>query len=265
MRVLKLLGDEHRVIFLYFLLAVVSISLIFSNKTQQVENMKLKVALIVAAIESEIAQVGDYFSLREENEKLLQENTRLALQLQMIKEIDLENQRLRKMLKFKNQSSFELLPAKVIGFKEHGLVRGLLLNIGKRDSVRKNMPVLVSDGLVGKIYQVGSASSLVQVINDRNFAASVVVQRSRVRAIISDAKGTDARLSNVPNRSDVKPGDIVVTSGLGGIFPGGIVVGKIKEVQEDPKSLFAKIKIEYAVELRNLEEVFVIKQLKEVN
>ncbi|NOZ61599.1 MAG: rod shape-determining protein MreC [Calditrichaeota bacterium] len=257
---LKRIVQQYRDYFVFSGLVMISLLLIFSNQNRQVETVKLWMAGLMGIAHHDWTRVTDYFHLSHENQQLLQENTRLALENNALQEMRLENERLRKMLDFKKTMSMELLPAKVIGRREHGLVHSLALDVGVRDKVRRNMPLVVPAGLVGKVYRVGDDACLAQLLLDRNFRVSAVVQRSRVRGIVSWRGGDVCLLNNVARRADVEIGDLVVTSGYGEIYPAGLPIGKVVKLDEDPRSLFLTIKLKPSVDFNKIEEVFIIRR-----
>lgn len=206
-----------------------------------------------------------YISLRQKNEQLLIENTRLALENSAIYEMRLENKRLRALIGFKDQSEHQLIAARIIARGRQDLINGIVLDVGAKDSIRKYMPVVVADGLVGRIYQIGKDQSIGHLLLDQNFRVSSKTQRSRVEGIVSWEGGDFCWLKEVPQRSDVVQGDTVITSGRGDIFPPGILIGYVTEIKESPRGLFMDIKVKPAVDFDRLEEVLVIVNKNRIN
>jgi len=243
---------------IFLLLIFISLILIFSNNNRQIEYLKLWVVGVFGFYQNEWKAVYDYIALKEENERLLRENTRLALEVSAMNEMRLENERLRNLIGFKQQSKLKLLAAKVIGKHKKGFINDIILNVGISDSIKKNMPLVIASGLVGKIYQVGKRRASAQLLIDQNFCVSSIDQRSRVRGIIAWKGGEFCVMNEVPKRSDVRIGDWVVTSGYGEIFPPGLKIGKIIKVSESPRGLFKEILVKPAVDFNRLEEVLII-------
>ncbi len=256
------IGQRYRDFSLFIGLAIISLILIFSNENRQVETIKFWMTGVIGVAGNEWARVSEYFSLREKNRELLTENTRLALENMALQEMRLENERLKKLLDFKQSASLNLIPSKVIGRREHGLVHSLLLNVGTKDSIRKDMPLVVPQGVVGKTYRVASDRCIAQLLTDRNFSVSALVQRSRVRGIVSWIGDDVCLLNNVVHRADVKVGDLVVTSGYGEIFPPGLPIGEVVKIKQNPRSLFSRIEIKPLVDFNKIEEVFIIRYSK---
>lgn len=197
--------------------------------------------------------------LREENERLRRKNAELMLVNSRLKEAQAENERLRELLQFKRTSQLDLLPAKVIGKVDDGFIHSIILASGAADSIQKNMAVVTAQGLVGKVFNVSQNHATTQILLDRNFRVSAMIQRSRVNGIIKWYEGNRVMLAEVPKRSDVAVGDTVITSGLSFIFPGGLQIGKVISCSESEGSMFMEVVVEPAVDFTRLEEVFVIR------
>jgi rod shape-determining protein MreC len=197
--------------------------------------------------------------VREENERLRQVNAELMLENSRMREAMLENQRLRSMLAFKSESEFDLLPANVIGKESSGPLRALLVSAGKNHGAEKDLAVVTSTGLLGKVFAALPDYSIVQLMTDRNFRVGALVRRSRVLGIVKWQEANIALLTEVPKRSDITTGDEVITSGQSLIFPGGIHIGKVIDVIDDEQEMFMEVKLQLATDSQIAEEVFVVK------
>lgn len=169
----------------------------------------------------------------------------------------LENVRLRKLLGFRDRPEFTYLASEVIARDPTITLTSLLLDKGRRDSVKIGQAVVTADGLAGVIHRSDRSSSVALLGIDRNFAASARVERSRVDGIVRWAGGEALELTEVPRNLDVKEGDRVVTSGLGGVIPGGIPVGVVTRVERQ-EGLFLSVRIDPYVRFSRLEEVFIL-------
>lgn len=244
------------------MLIIISLIIISSNHNRQIEYFKIGMVGFIGLFQEKWIELKSYFDLKYKNEQLHAENIKLALDNSFMYEMKLENQRLRQLIGFKQQHEMHLIAARVIGKGYRDGIQSIVLDVGSADSVTKNMPIVVADGLVGKIYQVGNNYSLGQILFDQNFRVSAMVQRSRVNGIINWEKSNYCLLKEVPKRSDVEKDDWVITSGYGEIFPAGLKIGQIFETSEAPNDLFIQIKVNVAVDLERLEEVFIIKNSK---
>lgn len=244
------------------LVVVIIIALIMmsSNHTHQIEYFKLKMVGLIGAVQEKWIAMTDYFDLKAKNERLHAENVKLALEHSLMYEMALENQRLRELIGFKQQHEMQLIVARVVGKSDREGIQSIELNVGSNDSVTHNLPIVVADGLVGKIYQVGKDYSLGQIVFDQNFRVAGKIQRSRVNGILNWEQGDFCLLKEVPRHSDVVIDDVVITSGYGKIYPPGLIIGRVAEISELPNDLFLNIKVIPAVDFEKLEEVFIIKK-----
>ncbi len=208
--------------------------------------------------------------VREENRRLHQEVMELSLRNFWLNEEHLENSRLRELLGFKSQLEQKVIPTHVVAKDPNRRYFSVLINKGSQEGLKRNMPVVNMHGLVGKIVDVSARSSVVQLMIDPSFRASAKDQRSRVFGIIKPGSGFTLRLDNVPLSEDVKIGDQVISSGLGGIFPPGIKIGVVTSVEseetfsEEDRSfgIFKRIQVKPSVDFSSLEELFVLEVVR---
>jgi len=248
----------YRDYILHAVLVIIALILISSNQNKQIETFKMWMVGVLCLVQDEWNSFQTYFKLKQRNEQLLLENTKLALENSTMYEMRLENERLRELIGFKEKKELQLIAARVIVRGTKSFINGIVMDVGTKDSVAKNMPLVVTNGLVGKIYQVGKNHSIGHLLLDRNFRVSAKIQRSRVKGIVSWESGGFCLLKEVPKRSDVQIGDWVITSGYGEIFPPGIIIGRVINITESPRGLFMNIKVKPAVNFEKLEEVFVV-------
>lgn len=199
--------------------------------------------------------------LRYQNEVLREQNLRLSMELVGLRESKLENERLRGLLNFKltNREAGDYLVAKVIARDPDRITNTVLIDIGQTDGVKERMPVVTADGLVGRVLEVHAGKSIVQLLLDRNCRVSAIIQRhSRTQGIVMSENET-FYLRHVPLRSDVEVDDVVISSGLGNIFPVGLMIGTVTALGDEEQGLFREVVLTPGVNFANLEEVFVLK------
>lgn len=194
-----------------------------------------------------------------ENKKLREKVVQLRLQNARMKEAGKENERLRRLLNFKEKTAYTLVPAEVVAQNPGRRSFSVILNMGKSDGIQANMPVVGMDGVAGKIISTTPFSSHVQLLNDPNHRLSVMIRRSRVAGILEATEGGQQRIS-VEEHADVVPGDEIITSGLGGVFPKGLRVGKVKSVSVDKFKIFKTLNVELFILFDYIEEVFILKR-----
>lgn len=204
----------------------------------------------------------DLSNLRFENGVLREQNLRLSLELLRLREARLENTRLRELLAFRSAqaSSNNFMAAKVLAQNPARILNTILIDLGSRDGILPRLPVVTANGLVGRVLEVHDQTSIVQLLLDRNCRVSAVVQRqSRTQGIVTCEEGV-FYLKNVGVRNDIEVGDVVVSSGLGDVFPGGLYIGRVESLGEAGQELFREVVLTPGVNFSNLEEVFVLKE-----
>ena len=193
------------------------------------------------------------------------ENTQLKNEIHVLKiansrylELLATQESLEELLQFKQTINRPVLAAQVIGLDPTGWFKSVIIDKGKWAGLRIDMPVVNAFGVVGRVVSVSSNYAKVLLIIDQNSAVDCLVQRSRDRGMLKGLMSEICKLDYVAKSNDITMGDIVVTSGLGGVFPKGLPVGRILDVKEISGELFKDIKIRTAVDFSKLEEVLVI-------
>lgn len=218
---------------------------------------------VAGTIQEGQSMTRDMGTLFQENKQLKAENADLRKRVFDLTEQSAENERLRVMLDFRNKTSaFQLKTAAVIG-KDPGILNfSIRINAGLQDGIRPNMPVVTPNGLVGHVTEVFSGTSKVKLLIDSTSAAASMVQRPQSRAvgIIEGlaAPTTGLRMKNLTRDADIIKGDKVMTSGFGGIYPKGLLIGEVADVADDDGGLLKHAVIKPMVDYDRLEEVFVV-------
>ncbi len=211
-----------------------------------------------------ISTIPQLFTLKNENEKLRKQINELKKYKRDYLEYQQENINLRRMLNLKQRSlEFELEAAEVIGREPSNWFNVILIDKGEKDGIKKDMAVMVDEGLVGYIIEAGSGYSKVLLITDDRSSVSAIIQRSRDNGIVKGSIDTVpqgcVKMVFLPYDSNIIKGDVVISSGLGGIFPKGIVIGEVVEAQKESHELTQYAIIKPAVDFQKLERVFVVK------
>lgn len=194
----------------------------------------------------------------KENDVLKHEISELRKERTDLLNAESENRRLKKLLDLKSRHEFPSLVAQIIGEDAVGWYRTLFINRGSEDGVLPNMPVTVAEGIVGRVFKTSSDMSQVMLITDPNLSVDCRILRTRDRGILSGSLERACVLRYVNLKSEVKPGDEVVTSGLDGIFPRGLSVGKIQSLRKGPQGLFLEALVLPSVDFSAIEEVLVV-------
>lgn len=198
------------------------------------------------------------------NDQLRNENQQFKLAASQAAETARENARLRQLVGWREQSPWKgkLKLARVVLREPANWWRSVQIDLGRRDGLRSNLPVLTAEGLVGRVGSVGFDQSRVLLIGDPNCKVSALVENeSRDSGILGPSGPLEtelALLSYLPRTSSLKPGQNVVTSGLGGIFPKGIAIGKVVDARPVEFGLYVEARVKLAANLNALEEVWVL-------
>ena len=217
---------------------------------------------VTAVTVSSVSRVwGDYVdlrNLREESLRLTREAAVLQRRISYLEEQALETQRLQGLLAMKEISRAEFLAARVVGKDATNWFKTVLIDRGSLAGIRRNMPVVAPDGLVGRVVEVTPTAAKVQLITDPVSAAGGLIQRTRVIGIVSGSLGAGLKVRYLPLMADIAIGDEVVTSGMGGVFPKGIPLGRVIAAERRSGALFQEATLAPKVDLSRLEEVLIL-------
>lgn len=205
----------------------------------------------------------DIQALRAENERLRREIDRLQVAQVRLAEVEKENQRLRALLNFAQaHPDLDVRGAGVVGIvigeDPAAVIDRLLLNVGEVDGIRPGMPVVTDTGLVGRIVDVHKTTSVVMPITAAESAVNGIVQSSRLTGIVRGRHSDTLVMDYIPLDTPVEVGDLVLTSGLGSVFPPRIVIGQVVSVERHDYDVFQRAIIRPTVDFRRLEDVLVL-------
>lgn len=218
--------------------------------------------------------------LRAEVDELQAEADTLAVENIRLKEYKAEVEQLRAMLSFVSEYPVvayvgadvvgrdvcEAFPCgEVIGVDPNPYLRYITINVGSRHGVEQGDPVVgAGAGLVGRVAEVGPRTSKVQLLTDSDSSVAVLLQTSRVTGLVVGQPDGTLRVKYIPQDEEIEVGDIVLTSGLGGVMPKGLVVGEVTEVQGEDYELHQEAIVEPTVDFRRLELVLVITEFRPI-
>ena len=193
----------------------------------------------------------------EDNRHLVEENRTLRTMLTQSDEVRLENDRLRLLLDFKEEQEIATLPARVIAEDASSWFRTVMIDKGSEQGVTEGMPVVVAEGVVGRVVRSSPRFSRVLLITDASSAVASLLQDNRARGVCR-GQGEQLVFDFVLRQEEVTVGDRVVTSGMGGVFPKGLVIGLVRSVDRQEFGLFQTIEVAPTVDFSHLEEVLVL-------
>lgn len=251
------------------LISIIGILFIISLNFFQKE-IKNFFYLISSPIQKILWETGQktslFFETIREIKNLKKENEELKLKIQALlaenislKELRKQNEFLRKALDVGLEKEFKLLLAQVIG---KDLVQdSLIINKGSKDGISKNFPVITQEKiLVGKIQEVYNNFSKVQLVSNKDISFDGKMSEAEIYGVVKGKGNFKIELDFVPRDKEIKEGDLIVTSAIGGIFPAGILVGEIEKVKKDDIEPFQKAEVKPVFEIKNLDFLFIIQE-----
>lgn len=197
-------------------------------------------------------------SAQKENLALKESIRRLNVRIIESQDILLENERLNNLLELKRSMQIPTVAAKVIGEDSAPWYRSIVIDRGSVDGLSEGLPVLATSGVVGRIVKVAPNSARVLLLTDHASSIAAMIQRSRARGVLKGKGGGSCSLEFTVREDDVKVGDIVTTSGVGGVFQKGRILGEVTMVKKGEYGMFQTIDVKPAVNTFHIEEVLVL-------
>ena len=214
-------------------------------------------SLVSAANAGRDQWIGFWTAVRE-RERLRAELTELQSRVADYEEIKRENERLKGLLKFRDDAYPKATAAKIIGRDPVAWRETVLLDKGGEHHIRKDMAVVVAEGLVGRVLEQGPFVSRALLLTDPDARVSALTSESRAQGVVAGDGSTTLKMTYLELESGAAVGQTVLTSGMGGLFPKGIMIGKIISLERDADGLHLVAKVEPAVHFSKLEEVLCI-------
>lgn len=269
---LRVIAGYRRLLVLLIVTVLVIFLLFPQLQKQPVYYMGRPLVVVMSAIQQGVMTVvggvrgvwDGYLNLvgvRRENALLRDELDRLQQKNVDLLEAKRENDRLRAMLGLRLDAAYDVVAARVIGRDPSNWYRTIMIDKGEQNGVAVDMGVVVPAGVVGRVIKIGGDFAQVLLLTDRNSAIAAVVQRTRDEGIVEGAEGGLAQMRYIPLLSDAGPSDTVLTSGLGGGFPKGLMIGEIRSIARREAVLFQEAQLVPAVDFSKLEEVLVITRM----
>ncbi|MFH0725627.1 MAG: rod shape-determining protein MreC [Pseudomonadota bacterium] len=202
-----------------------------------------------------------YFNLvaaARENEKLRKALSLAIEEKNQYQEVALSNERYRRLLELKTSLPHQMLVAEVIGKDPSPWFKTIIIDKGSNNGVAAAMPVVISEGIVGQVVEAAGGYAKVLLLVDQNSAVDALVQRTRARGIVKGGLSGKCTLDYVLRKDEIGLGDIVISSGVDGVFPKGLRVGEVSEIVKRNAGTFLDVTITPYVDFEKIEEVLVI-------
>jgi len=198
-------------------------------------------------------------NLYDENIFLKSELTKKEIEIALLLEAKKENENLKKLLNFSYNQKFDWISSEILTYDPNSFIKSVTINKGERDGIKKGSAVISEGYLIGRISEVKGSYSRVLLIIDSNSAVPSIIQGTSVSGLTRGLIGFGLVLDNIPHDEKIKIGDIIISSGLGGDLPRGLIIGRVEEIESDDISIFQKARLNPAANFRNLRHVLVLK------
>ena len=253
----------QRFAFLGFVALSFALMLLSKAESSAIERMRLAIVDAVSPVLFVLSQpvqavgqaadaVENFFVVYEDNRRLREENARLVQWVQEARRLGVENATLRAQLEYVPDKRSQFVTARVVADTGGAFFHSLLINAGARQFIRRGQAVIWQGGLIGRIAEVGERTSRVLLMTDINSRIPVVVESTGDRAIVRGDNSPRPVLLFLPNNTPISPGDRIVTSGHGGVYPPGLAVGAVAEVSD------TKISVQPFVDWARLNQAIIL-------
>ncbi|EKQ55094.1 MULTISPECIES: rod shape-determining protein MreC [unclassified Clostridium] len=216
---------------------------------------------------NKVKETLDFFlnfsEVKAQNKELIEKNQELENELSTYSNLKDENDRLRQVLNFEEQrNNYNYIACDIIGYSGGNFLDGYIVNKGKNANVQKGMVVIGAQGLVGQVTSVGENWSIIQSLVNENIAVSVMVESTRETGYLKGFRDSQnmnlTKVYDLPMESQVKAGDVIVTSGVGMLYPKEIRIGEVTSVEEDKVKVMKSAVVKPYVDFNKLEELFIV-------
>ena len=245
---------------LFVLLVLFSFNILINNDSPNTLLVRAKFLDSFSFISSPSMWLKTIVQLEEETQLLREKNLQLSLQSEeMIRSYE-ENINLKNLLDYKKDSNFNLVAAKVLNMGSSSNLSSITINVGLNENIEINQPVIIPKGVIGKTILVGKSTSLVQLITDVNYRASVRIFPSGSIGILRYLRDDICEVREIQKNAEIKLGDAVLTSGFSDIYPSNLKIGNVIEIQDEISSFQKIVKVRVSSNIGSLLNVFVVRE-----
>ena len=245
---------------LFVLLVLFSFNILLNNDSPNTLLVRAKFLDSFSFISSPSMWLKTIVQLEEETQLLREKNLQLSLQSEeMIRSYE-ENINLKNLLDYKKDSNFNLVAAKVLNMGSSSNLSSITINVGLNENIEINQPVIIPEGVIGKTILVGKSTSLVQLITDVNYRASVRIFPSGSIGILRYLRDDICEVREIQKNAEIKLGDAVLTSGFSDIYPSNLKIGNVIEIQDEISSFQKIVLVRVSSNIGSLLNVFVVRE-----
>lgn len=262
---------RHQIILISIALALFSLHLALTDNREVTRGFVLKETLAAMAspfqkavlatqhtIKSVWTDYIDILGVRDENDSLKKTILSLQEENNRLKEDVNQNSRLKDILAYKENAGFKTIAAGIIGLDLDGWTKTITLNKGSLEGVVKDQAVISPMGVVGRVIEVNDHTAKVLVNMDVRSDIDVLVQRTRVKGVVEGSGSSGLTLKYIRQADDVQVGDLILTSGISGTFPKGLVVGEVTKIEKSRENFFKYVEVRPKMDIQRLEEVLLV-------
>ncbi|HEX2956759.1 MAG TPA: rod shape-determining protein MreC [Chitinispirillaceae bacterium] len=249
---------KNRTFFSLLLTTVLSLLMISSPKEAQLSTARALTMTVFYPFQFTFKEITRFKNIFAENTRLKKDVAQLNVEVSLLREKAIENDRLRGLLNFTQDFTFDFIPVRVIACDPAKGTSTVIVNAGNNSGIQMYMPLVGERGVVGKVIQVMGNMCLVQLLKDPSSRTSVLCQRTRSVSILGTENGNDFFVQ-YRKHEDVIVGDTIVTSGLGGVYPRGLTVGFVDKLENDRDPLFKRARLRLSIDFERLDELFVLR------
>ncbi len=207
--------------------------------------------------------LSDVYQVRQRNSELEEALLRAMVQINDLKRQKSENERLRAQLGYSPAEDFRLIPLEAYSVTYRGIPVAIQVNKGTAQGLSSGQPVISGNGLVGRIDELSARFATVQLLSDPGCRVAARDAESREQGIVRFVSSRGLILDNVPIDGQIKTGDLIISSGLGGVFPEGLPVGIVESVTRDENAIFASVSLKPVVNLNAIDELYALAQVSD--
>lgn len=261
--------DFKKVFFIFLAIILPLLSINMEHRPQESQWLARPFSYVLSSIEgaffgfsngvkSTTSQYLDLIKIKTEIQRLKSQNETLMAQMQKMEDLHLENDRLKELLQFKKSTKMDLIAAQVIGkdlIPDH---KTLTINKGLNDGLKPGMAVITKNGALGYVFKPQTYISQIMLLTDRYAVVDSLIQRTRAKGLVEGDGQKTCQLKYLDKSEDVQVGDIVVTGDLDQIFPKGLPLGIVQNVERKEYEVSMKITLRPSVDENKVEEVFII-------
>lgn len=245
------------------ILLLISLILLPQNSGEQVQKIRSYAFGTFTFLMNLSSEIQEFFSDSEELRAQRKLNAELMLKLNMLRDRALENEELKELLSFKEQSVSQLIPTTIIAKNYSNIQGNFIVNSGWGDGVLRSMPVIDNNGLVGVVIEVEENFSIIRTLHNASFKISGTIQRSNIDGVIY-WNGQNLVMHNIPTTANIDRGDRVVTSTLSTILPASIPIGLVVKKESNISGILSNVIIQPFSDVMTSRNVFVLKEVKSV-